>query len=211
VASGYLEKSTDDFRVFLPRFLPCFPKVQKAKTLATRGKGPKIMFNFNSPYFAIVSGSVFVAFIWLFTKTPLFRSLDPFMSPPKPPVPRPIAPSVPPEHERELLALVCPEVRAVLEDELSAGNRIIDGGKGDWPWPDSVVIALGFIFKSEPKALPSPLKFQHYNIKVADGDSIYCLEHRIAVFAAMPTLEQHVTPDVLAGHKREARLRELAN
>jgi len=165
------------------------------------------MFNIYSPAIGITAIAVAIV-TWFFDK----RMGGVISQSKKSTVPpRPIEPSVSPERERELSLMVCPEIRAVLEDELRAGNRIISGGRMKWALPDSLVISLGFIFKSEPKALPHSLIFNHYDIKTADGDSIYCAEHLVVVCAAMPTLAQHMAPDVLVGHRREERLRELAN
>ena len=161
------------------------------------------MFSFYSPYFG-ASLAIIAAFILVLNRTRWAVSPNPprSSSPPRQPLP-----SVSPERERELLALVCPEIRAVLEDELRAGNWIDGGGRGgDWPWPDSTIITLAFIFQSEPKPLAPSLHFQRYDYKVAIGDTIDCVEHRILVIAAMPTLEQHLAPDVLVEHKRKERL-----
>ena len=85
------------------------------------------------------------------------------------------------------------------------------GSGGDWPWPNSTLIGLAFIFRSEPKPLPPSLAFDTYDPKTAIGDSVSCVQHKIIVIAAMPTLEQHLAPDVLVGHKREERLQQLGS
>ena len=152
-------------------------------------------------FVALISLYPALLLVWLWLSK--FETRKP--SPPS--APRPVAPSVSPEHERKLLQMVCPEIRHVLEGELKAGNRIIQGGSGcDWPRPNSIIISLGFIFQSEPAPLPLPLDFQGYDPKKGEGDSINCVEHRIVVFAAMPTLGQHLSETVLVGQRRRARM-----
>ncbi len=138
------------------------------------------------------------------TRGMMWRSLN---QKPAPKAPPRLPPRVSPEREHELLALVCPEVRAVLQDELNRGNYITHGVVSDqWIWPDTTVIFLGFIFQSEPEPLSPSLRFECYNYKIAMGDCISCAEHHIVVIAAMPSHEQHLAPDVLVEHKRKERL-----
>lgn len=165
------------------------------------------MFNLCSP--AVGIGAIVLAvMLWLVNK---FSGAPTNYSSQRSVTSRPIAPSVSPERERELLTMVCPEICAILEDELRAGNRIVSGGKSSGTSPDSVVISLGFIFKAEPKALPLPLRSAPYDYKIAMGDSIYCPEHRVTLFSVMPTLEQHLEDSLIIGDRREERLKELSN
>lgn len=167
---------------------------------------PEQVFNLYSPAFAL--GLAVVAAFLLILNRLTDGAVWP--EPVKKSPPRQPQPSVSPEQQRELLALVCPDIRAVLEAELRAGNCITGGGAGgDWPWPDSTIITLALIFQSEPTPLLSPLRFGCYNYKTAIGDTIDCPDHHILIIAAMPTLEQHLAPDVLVGHERKERLQQL--
>ena len=93
---------------------------------------------------------------------------------------------------------------------MRAGNRIIGGANGgDWPWPDSTILMLSFIFRSEPAPLPASLSFESFDYKKGEGDSICCVQHHIVVFAARPALEEFRSESVCVAYKRKARIEEL--
>jgi hypothetical protein len=63
-----------------------------------------------------------------------------------------------PSHLDEL----CPELRALLNAELVAGNQVVETSKG-WPEPGSIFVLLGFPFRSTPDELPSGVSLVEVN------------------------------------------------
>lgn len=57
---------------------------------------------------------------------------------------------------------LCPQLRAILDAEVAAGNRICETSKG-WPTPSSIVIFLSDSFKVTLGALPSNVTYRLLN------------------------------------------------
>ncbi|CAD6527568.1 hypothetical protein ACFQ3P_12930 [Paraburkholderia sabiae] len=77
-------------------------------------------------------------------------------------------------------AALCPELAAILANELAQGNRLKDGpNKADWPEPGSIFAALEFDLRSDPSSFPESVRHSicrdlHYGWH----DECYCTIHR---------------------------------
>src|SRR5574338_415851 len=64
--------------------------------------------------------------------------------------------------DRPALAALHPDLRAILEAELAAGNEVAETG-GGWPDPDSVFVRLRDPFRTRPASLPAGLVYTEPN------------------------------------------------
>lgn len=56
----------------------------------------------------------------------------------------------------QILAQVCPEIQAILDAELSAGNWIVHTSQG-WPYEKTVMVYLEQMFLTKPDCLPTSM------------------------------------------------------
>ncbi len=91
-----------------------------------------------------------------------------------------------PQVDKQVLAFLCPEIRAVLDAEEKAGNKMNGVGFSDWPYPGCVLVVMKDIFVGKPgvagHAVAIGVHFQHYDYHWI-GDSYYCKEHNQIIIA----------------------------
>jgi len=91
------------------------------------------------------------------------------------------------------MAALCPEIRAILDAEEKAGNKMNGVGFSDWPHPGCVLVAMKNIFVGKPgtagHSVAASVHFQHYDYHWI-GDSYYCKDHNQIIIAGIPTLEE---------------------
>lgn len=63
---------------------------------------------------------------------------------------------------QNLIAALCPELRALLDTELASGNRVLEAFVGWWS-PDSVVVILAWPFRHNHAPLPAGIEFAKLN------------------------------------------------
>lgn len=89
------------------------------------------------------------------------------------------------EIDERALADLCPELRAILDAELNAGNRIARAARGFYSNADSIVVDLtAKTFLAELSALPSGVSFSSKDMQCGIGDSYYCMRHEHIIIAA---------------------------
>lgn len=64
--------------------------------------------------------------------------------------------------DQPAIAAIHPDLRAILDAELAAGNEIAETG-GGWPDPDSVFVRLRDPFRAKPSALPPGVVYAEPN------------------------------------------------
>jgi|SRR6516164_3673331 hypothetical protein len=57
---------------------------------------------------------------------------------------------------------LCPELRILLDAELTAGNRVVETGEG-WPNPSSILVMLALPFRCTPSSLPRGVEYLEVN------------------------------------------------
>jgi RimJ/RimL family protein N-acetyltransferase len=60
------------------------------------------------------------------------------------------------------LGALHPSLRTILEEELAAGNAVVETGAG-WPDPDSIFVRLRDQFRTRPTTLPSGVEYTELN------------------------------------------------
>ncbi len=91
--------------------------------------------------------------------------------------------------EQQALEAICPELQAIIDAEVKAGNEVIGAAFTNWPFQNCLLITLKRIFSIRNHQTSASLRFEVFDYH-GTPESYHCQAHNQVILAAMPTLRE---------------------